>query len=94
MQVCYRRDRSVRFPKRWSDNYLFQEISSITEKSQFQKLRTGYRRDTAEDRMMMERYSKKQSKVQKRYSRGQNDNRKVQQKPFQSTEEIQQRAEG
>jgi hypothetical protein len=43
------------------------------------------------DRMMMERYSKDQSKVQNRYSRGQNDDGKVQQKAVQSPEEIQQR---
>jgi hypothetical protein len=41
--------------------------------------------------MMMERYSKNQSKVQKRYSRGQIDNGKVQQKPVQSLEEIQEK---
>jgi hypothetical protein len=48
----------LKFQKDGSNNYLFQEMSSITEKSQFQKLRMGYRRDTREDRMMMERYSK------------------------------------
>ncbi len=68
-------------------------MSTITEKSQFQELRLGYRRDTAEDRMMLERYSKNESKVQKRYSRGQKDDVKVQQKPVQSPEEIQQRTE-
>jgi hypothetical protein len=64
-----------------SNNYLFQEMSSITEKSQFQKLRMGCRKDTAEDRMIMKKvYSNNQSKVQKRYSRGQKDDVKVQQK--------------
>ncbi len=37
----------------------------------------GYRRDTREDRMMMERYSKNQSKVRKRYNK--DDYGKVQQ---------------
>jgi hypothetical protein len=43
--------------------------------------------------MMMERYSKNQSKVRKRYSRGQKDDVKVQQKPALGPEEIQQRTE-
>jgi hypothetical protein len=39
--------------------------------------------------MMMERYSKNQSKVQKRNRRRQDDDGKVQKKPVQSPEEIQ-----
>ncbi len=81
-----------------SNNYLFQEMSSITEKSQFQKLRMiqqktspKSRRDTGEDRMMIERYSQNLSKVRMRYRRGQDDDGKVQQKPVQSPEEIQER---
>ncbi len=47
------------------------------------------RRDTGEDRMMIERYSKNLSKVPMRYRRGKDDDGKVQQKPVQSPEEIQ-----
>jgi hypothetical protein len=39
----------------------------------------------------MERYIKNQSKLQKRYRKGQYDDRKVQQKPVKFTEEIQER---
>jgi hypothetical protein len=51
------------------------------------------RRDTGEDSMMIERYSRNQSKLQKRYKNGQDDDGKVQQRPVQSSEQIQQRTE-
>jgi hypothetical protein len=38
--------------------------------------------------MMIERYSRNQSNLQKRYRRGHDDDVKVQQKPVQSAEEI------
>jgi hypothetical protein len=43
--------------------------------------------------MIIERYSKNHFKVQKRYSRGQKDDVKVQQKPALGLEEIQQKTE-